>query len=71
MWTDVRRPPLLTAFKLAQRHHGDALKNPHLLQAVLLSEVVKRPSNSPGEKTEMVRYLFQEYRALLDDEVTS
>lgn len=70
MWTEVQRPPLLTAFKLAQRHHGDALKNPHLLQAVLLSEAIKRPSNSPGEKTEMVRSLFQEYLALMGDEVT-
>lgn len=63
----MRHPPeLLSAYQSARRNHGDKLENPHLLQATLLSEVIKRPSASPSEKGEAVRGLLQEYRALVD-----
>lgn len=68
----MRRPPeLFSAYQSARRNHGDALENPHLLQATLLSEVIKRPSTSPSEKGEAVHDLFQEYRALVGVEAAA
>jgi len=65
----MQRPPeLLNALEVGRRNHGDKLENPHLLQATLLSEVIKRPSASASEKGEAVRDLFQEYLALVDGE---
>lgn len=63
-----RPPELLSAYESSKRNHGDVLKKPHLLQATLLSEFIKRPSVSPSEKGEVVRSLFQEYLALVDGE---
>lgn len=67
----LRPPELLSAYQFAQRQHGDKLENPHLLQATLLSVVIKRPSTSPSEKGEAVRDLFQEYRALVGVEAAA
>ncbi len=62
----MRRPPeLLSAYQSARRNHGDKLENPHLLQASLLSEVIKRPSSSPEEVAEAKRECKRELLALL------
>lgn len=63
--------PLKDAYEFARREHGDKLENPHLLQASLLSESIKRPSTSPSEKGEAVRNLFHEYRALVGVEAAA
>lgn len=62
----LRPPELLSAYQFAQRQHGDKLENPHLLQATLLSVVIKRPSSSPEEIAEAKRECGRELLALLN-----
>ena len=57
--------PLKDAYEFAKRAHGDKLENPHLLQATLLSVVIKRPSSSPEEIAEARRECGRELLALL------
>lgn len=66
-----RPPELLSAYEFAQRQHGDKLETPHLLQATLLSVVIKRPSSSPEEIAEAKRECKQEFLALLDGEAAA
>jgi hypothetical protein len=68
----MRRPPeLLSAYQFAQRQHGDKLENPHLLQATLLSVVIKRQSSSPEEVEEAKRECKREFLALLSGVVAA
>jgi len=63
--------PLKDAYEFARRNHGDKLENPHLLQATLLSVVIKRPSSSPEEIAEAKRECGRELLALLDGEAAA